>query len=490
MTRKSDDSDTIEREALILHRLDTGPASRFSSISKVANERYSDEMMQGDEEMGIPIRPPSPVLDKTGRPEWLENGIKATKTSKRLRLYLFLGLILTVAGIFTFAFSSEDEGGKTHKVYQWAGDFWRAGGGKAGGPYLFPTDIGYSGPTQTGKPAALADEDRYAATPTRGSSPINTALPSLNGFDAFDHMGPLTPYRSAPDFSISTAKYRSLASGCEVDRVHILHRHGSRYPTSGSPAYLIKKLLKEKKQSLKFSGPLSFLEYYDGDRLGSELLVGLGRQQLYQSGVLHEMQYGRLVEQDLQKHQRLLIRTGSQQRIVDSSIAFLQGMFGAKWHSKTDLEVQIEAQGFNTTLAPNFACAQAYNKVHGKEWQQSWQEDYLKSAVTRLQSHIEGVELNATLVNAMQQLCSYDTVAFGRSDFCPLFTQEEWLGYEYAWDLNFFGVSTLLLYSQGRVANIMLQNYGDGSSVGKAQGLGWVNEVSLYLILLESSYSF
>lgn len=467
MTRKSDDSETIEREALILHRLDTGPASRIYSTNKVANERYSDEM-EGDEEMGMPIRPPSPILDKTGRPEWLEDGIKATKTSKRLRLYLFIGLVLVLAGVFTFAFSSGNERGKAHKVYQWAGDFWRGGGGggKAGGPYLFPTDIGYPGPTQTGKPANLADEDRYAATPTRGSSPINTALPSLNGYDAFNHMGPLTPYRSAPDFSISSAKHRTLPSGCRVDRVHILHRHGSRYPTSDSPAYLVKKLLKEKKGSLKFSGPLSFLEYYDGDRLGSELLVGLGRQQLYQSGVLHEMQYGQLVEQDLQKHQKLLIRTGSQQRIVDSSIAFLQGMFGAKWHSKIDLEVQIEAPGFNTTLAPNFACAQAYKKVHGKEWQQSWQDDYLKTAITRLQSYIKGAELNATLLNAMQQLCSYDTVAFGRSDFCPLFTQEEWLGYEYAWDLIFFG------------------NYGDGSSVGKAQGVGWVNEVSLLIDVL------
>jgi hypothetical protein len=54
--------------------------------------------------------------------------------------------------------------------------------------------------------------------------------------------------------------------------------------------------------------------------------------------------------------------------------------------------------------------------------------------------------------------CSYDTIAFGRSDFCRLFTEEEWMGYEYAWDLIFFGA------------------YGDGTTVGKAQGVGWVNE--------------
>jgi hypothetical protein len=459
MTRHSDDSDVIEREALILHRLGTDP-SRQSAGKNAEDHRYIDDV--NDEEMGIPIRPPSPVLDKTGRPDWLQDGIKAAKSSRRIRLYMGVALILLLVGIFSFALSSSDEEGKgrASKVYQWAGDFWR-GSDKDGSPYLFPTNIGYPGPMKTGKPANLANEDTSTATPTRGNSPLNTVIPALNGFDAFHHMGPLTPYQSAPDFSISSAKYRALPASCQVDRVHILHRHGSRYPTSGSPAYLIKKLLRAEERILRFTGPLSFLASYDGDRLGSELLVGLGRQQLFQSGVLHEMEYGHLVEQDLKKHKKLLIRTGSQQRIVDSAVSFLQGMFGEKWHLRTDLEVQVEAPGFNTTLAPNFACPQAY-VGKGGEWTSEWQEDYLAKAVERLQPYIQGAKLDPALLGAMQQLCSYDTVAFGRSDFCSLFTEEEWLGYEYGWDLNFFGL------------------YGDGTPVGKAQGVGWVNEVSKY----------
>lgn len=459
MTRRSDDSDALEREALILHRLDTDPAKR-AQASTQANTRYSDEY--NDEELGMPQRPPSPVLDKTGRPEWLEEGIKATKSSRRLRFSLAIGVLLLLIGVFTFAFSSGDEDGRAHQVYHWAGDFWR-GGDKAaaqGAPYLFPTDVGYPGPMETGKPPNMADEDRWTASPTRGSSPIQSALPDLKDFDAFDHMGPLTPYRSAPDFSVSSAKHRALPAGCRVDRVHILHRHGSRYPTSESPALLVKKLLKEKGAAAKFSGPLSFLNYYDPDRLGTELLVGVGREQLYRSGVSHGMQYGQLADEDIRKHGRLLVRTGSQQRIVDSSIAFLQGMFGAKWHHQTDLEVQIEAPGFNTTLAPNFACHGAESGP-GLRWAREWTADYLKAAVERLQGYVTGAKLDPMLLNAMQQLCSYDTVAFGRSDFCPLFTKEEWLGCEYAWDLVFYGT------------------YGDGSPVGKAQGVGWINEVSV-----------
>lgn len=131
-------------------------------------------------------------------------------------------------------------------------------------------------------------------------------------------------------------------------------------------------------------------------------------------------------------------------------------------HNKSDVEVQIEAPGFNTTLAPNFACPNAGKPgmEPGLQWAGDWADDYLRGAVQRLQSHTPGVTLTGKLLNGMQQLCSYDTVAFGRSNFCGLFTEQEWRDYEYYWDLEFYG------------------SYGDGSPIGKAQGLGWVNEVS------------
>lgn len=147
-------------------------------------------------------------------------------------------------------------------------------------------------------------------------------------------MGPLTPYRSAPDFAISTAKHRALPAGCHIDRVHILHRHGSRYPTTGSPANDIRKIVKDVQKlsnDKHFKGPLTFLNSYDPNRLGLELLVPVGRQQLFASGVQHGMEYGVLAAKDMEEHGRIFVRSGSQQRIVDSTIAFLQGMFGDKW---------------------------------------------------------------------------------------------------------------------------------------------------------------
>lgn len=46
-----------------------------------------------------------------------------------------------------------------------------------------------------------------------------------------------------------------------------------------------------------------------------------------------------------------------------------------------------------------------------------------------------GLNLTATDAIAMLQLCSYETHALGYSAFCNLFTEEDFLNYEYYYDL-------------------------------------------------------
>ena len=80
----------------------------------------------------------------------------------------------------------------------------------------------------------------------------------------------------------------------------------------------------------------------------------------------------------------------------------------------------------------------------------------------------------------MMEICSYEYAAFGESlvsaimaamggsaliippgssDFCGLFTQAEWEGYEYTLDLEYW------------------YDYAWGSAIGRAQGLGYLQEV-------------
>lgn len=87
----------------------------------------------------------------------------------------------------------------------------------------------------------------------------------------------------------------------------------------------------------------------------------------------------------------------------------------------------------NATLAPYLNCPRALDALPlGEHAADSWTAVYLDAAVDRIQAYLRGVDLTYSDVFAMQQLCAYETVSLGYSEFCGLFTQEEWAGFEYA----------------------------------------------------------
>lgn len=52
-----------------------------------------------------------------------------------------------------------------------------------------------------------------------------------------------------------------------------------------------------------------------------------------------------------------------------------------------------------------------------------------------------GFEWTIEDVYAAQNMCPYETVAYGFSMFCDLFTYQEWQDYGYSIDLYFAGIS-------------------------------------------------
>ncbi|CEH19065.1 Multiple inositol polyphosphate phosphatase [Ceraceosorus bombacis] len=470
------DDEAGEDEGLVLHRMATDPQGR-SVVHTIpsgeegaepyadtptrfarphggrATDALLDELNAEEENIALPRRD-APELDKTGRPAWLLDTLSAARHNSRFRLAI--ALVLAGLLVFTFSFAFSPVGDAAGKVYGWGADRWR---GKHRPWDWNPDHNDFPGVTKPGVPANLAN-DHPDGTPTRGALPIQTSIPgSDKSFQAFEHMGPLSPYFASPGFGVDNIKHRTLSDGCKVEAVHMLHRHGSRYPTSGSPTELIPRLLAT--SGISFSGPLSFLNTYKY-KLGAELLVPLGRAQLYESGVKAAIEYGSLLSSDASSGKQLA-RAGSQHRIVESGVNWLAGAWGAGWRDKANLEIQIEAPRFNTTLAPNFACENASRKPTAAEpgaaVAVAWEDKYLEDALRRLSPYVKGGALTTRLLFAFQQACSYDTVAFGYSRFCALFTTQEWLDYEYAWDLVFYG------------------SYGPGSPVGRAQGVGWVNEL-------------
>lgn len=125
-------------------------------------------------------------------------------------------------------------------------------------PGMFPTEIGYAGPTITGaEPGLVLTAGSY---PSWGgvdgllrpklwdASSSNDANPtpswieedtSTGGkhkhkkFDIFQHWGNLSPFYSVPpdSFGIKSSTGAEVPPTCELKGVHILHRHGARYPT-------------------------------------------------------------------------------------------------------------------------------------------------------------------------------------------------------------------------------------------------------------------
>jgi hypothetical protein len=130
------------------------------------------------------------------------------------------------------------------------------------------------------------------------------------------------PYFSSPLFADYQAGSAVLPDQCTVSQVHLLHRHGARYPTSyateGAPAFgaTLANVSKVTNPTSNFSalGPLAFLNTWQYE-LGAEVLVPVGNQELFDLGVAAYYRYGQLYNATTQAH-KPVVRTTSEERML------------------------------------------------------------------------------------------------------------------------------------------------------------------------------
>ena len=102
-------------------------------------------------------------------------------------------------------------------------------------PPLFPSNVGHAGATPTGAEPALIL--------TAPSYPIHTGAPQLvlpatlhagskKHFNLFKKWGNLSPWYSVKRGAFGINSDPGAPDGCNVTGLHLLHRHGARYPTS------------------------------------------------------------------------------------------------------------------------------------------------------------------------------------------------------------------------------------------------------------------
>jgi len=149
--------------------------------------------------------------------------------------------------------------------------------------------------------------------------------------------------------------------------------------------------------------------------------------------------------------------------MLKSAEYFLAGFFGLEWTNNATLEPIIEGNGqlWNNSLAGYDNCNNSNLAVSsgGTNASIQWENVYLQNATARFNALSPNFKWNVSDVYNAQTLCPYETVAFGYSDWCDLFTYTEWQGFEYSIDLSFAG-----------------NNYFQ-SPTGRAVGIGYVEEL-------------
>lgn len=240
--------------------------------------------------------------------------------------------------------------------------------------------------------------------------------------------------------------------GADITQVHVLHRHGSRYPTEDTESQEWASKIEDNAQ--EFSGDLSFLNGWSY-QLGAELLTANGHHELFDSGILHFFDYGRLYD----RSEWYVSRTTTNYRMLESALYFLNGFFGLKWDKKAKLGQIIESTDFNNSLSGTGNCPNV-DKANAAALDavDSWNKKYLADATDRLKKQAGNYDWSVNDTYHAQTMCPYETVAVGYSHFCSLFTPDEWLGFEYGRSIQFVGSA------------------GFSSPIGRAGGIGYVVE--------------
>lgn len=299
------------------------------------------------------------------------------------------------------------------------------------------------------------------------------------------HWGQVSPYSDNEDDHFGV-EYVGLPNGCQIvssstcstyilkadttkEQAHTLQRHANRFPTSYFDDGVISQDFAVKVKNFtngSFTGPLNFLNSYSYIMEDTGLLTGLGAATEFSSGVQFWNKYGRTLYNasvaqlaynataaNGTSRPKPVIRTTSQARIWNSQINWALGFFGPSWQSTPnptmanytdEFEVVIITEGGdgveNNTLASYDSCLNDLGDVVGYLGDNDafiYIDRYLRAATARLQKYApEGFTLTNNDTFAMQITCAYEQTYIGMSDFCMLFTADEWAGFENVLDIE------------------------------------------------------
>jgi hypothetical protein len=306
------------------------------------------------------------------------------------------------------------------------------------------------------------------------------------------HLGQVSSYHDNPadQFGVD---YVGLPCGCQVEQAHSLQRHAQRFPTGSvfdgdNNERFASKVLNftTANSAVTFNGPLDFLNGYRYP-MTKGLLTGLGAKSEFLLGVTFWNRYGRTLFNasvgqlaynasfpNGTARPQLVIRSTDQSRIENSAINWALGFFGPSYEPTPNPTLANATKPFtmvylpeedstsNNTLASYISCANDNEDIGyiGDNDIYQYIPIYLQDATARMQQYApSGFTFTTNDTFAMQSICAYEIAYIGMSDFCSLFTLDEWLGFEQTLSIDYY------------------YDYSYGNPTGRAQGLGYAQEL-------------
>jgi hypothetical protein len=254
-------------------------------------------------------------------------------------------------------------------------------------------------------------------------------------FDPLLHLPGISPYFDA----IGSGLNHKAPRDCEVTAASYLIRHAAIYANDDDYEKYMEPFLKKLNTTFSISsgkrrtgwkGPLSFLDKWENPMNDPENQM----EQITPQGIKDTKKVGKHL---LSRYPKLVPTT---KRIYADKKSRTQDT--AKAISKVfPQKVQIiELTLKNTTSfhsqIPHKAC-KLFSKEPGTEEQAQFLSQYAIPVIARLQP-FSPVPLEPKDIMGLQQLCGYDSAITGKkSKICNVFTDDEWMAYEYAWDLRY-----------------------------------------------------
>ena len=164
----------------------------------------------------------------------------------------------------------------------------------------------------------------------------------------------------------------------------------------------------------------------------------------FTTGVRLRTRYGHLLANatSLQTNHSTTFWASGSNRVIETAKHFALGFFGIDYKDSNIATLKVISEHSSLgadTLTPGRTCqANKRDQEEGQRKGYRLMGDYRATYIGAIRERLlkqTSMTFTDQEIYAMQEMCGFETTVRGRSDWCDVFTQDEFLSFEYARDL-------------------------------------------------------